>query len=184
MGSRPEQVTALIAVGGLKVAIMLGRVNSTRASMARIKTGILSEMNVLKTTLAKHNEGRTVGWKALGRNLERVLEQWNKYDDLYESAIALADGIEIDADKQAHMSFQSDLYSLRDQIQEIVDAGREASETLKNDQTKESRLKQLGDKFDAAYNRVDTTLAEMKIGLSDAKKRCSHLICSTTKAID
>ena len=92
-----------------------------------------------------------------------------KYDDLYGSAIVLADGIEIDADKQAHLSFQSDLYTLRDQIQEIVDAGREASETLKNDQTKESRLKQLGDKFDAAYNRVDTALAEMKTGLTDAE---------------
>ena len=131
---------------------MLARVNDTRASMVRLKTGILSEMNVLKTTLAKHNEGRNVSWKALGRNLERVLDQWNKLDQLYETAIALADGIEIDADKQAHMSFQSDLYSLRDQIQDIVFAGREASETLKNDQQKESRLKQLGDKFEAAYN--------------------------------
>ena len=78
MGSRPEQVTELISVGGPKTATMLGRINSTRASMARHKTSILSEMNVLKMTHAKHNEGRTVGWKALGRNLERMLEQWSK----------------------------------------------------------------------------------------------------------
>ena len=78
MGSCPEQVTEIISVGGPKVTIMLGRINSTRASMARHKVGILSEMNALKTTLVKHNEGRSVGWKALGRSLERVLEQWSK----------------------------------------------------------------------------------------------------------
>ena len=145
-------MTEIISVGGPKTATMLGQINSTWASMARHKTGILSEMNVLKTTLAKHNEGRTVGWKALGRNLERVIDQWNKLDQLYETTIALADEIEVDADKQAHMRFQSDLFALRDQIQDIVDAGREVSEDQKNEAQKESRLKQLGDKFEAAYN--------------------------------
>ena len=145
-------MTAPIAVGGLKVAIMLARVNDTRASMARLKTGILSEMNVLKLTLAKHNEGGNVSWKALGWNLERVINQWNKVDQLYQTAITLADGIEVDTDKQAHMRFQLDLFTLRDQIQDIVDAGREVSEDQKNEAQKESRLKQLGDKFEAAYN--------------------------------
>ena len=46
-------------------AIMLARVNDTRASMARLKTAILSEMNVLKVTLAKHNEGGNISWKAM-----------------------------------------------------------------------------------------------------------------------
>ena len=35
---------------------MLAQVNDTRASMARLKTAILSEMTVLKVTLVKHNE--------------------------------------------------------------------------------------------------------------------------------
>ena len=52
-------MTAPLAVGGLEGAIMLAQVNDTGASMARLKTGILSEMNVLKATLAKHNEGGT-----------------------------------------------------------------------------------------------------------------------------
>ena len=79
-----------------------------------------------------------------------MLEQWSKYDNLYESLVGPADGIETDADKEAHLTFQTDLFTLRDEVQVVVDAGREASETLKHDQTKDARIKQLGDKFDAA----------------------------------
>ena len=50
----------------------------------------------------------------------------------------------------------------------VVDAGYEASEALKHDQTKDARIKQLGDKFEAAYNRIDTALVEMKMSLTDA----------------
>ena len=50
----------------------------------------------------------------------------------------------------------------------MVDAGYEASEALKHDQTKDARIKQLGDKFEAAYNRIDTALVEMKTSLTDA----------------
>ena len=120
--------------------------------MARLKTAILSEMAVLKATPTKHNDGGNVSWKAMGRSLERVINQWKEVDQLYQNVIALADGIEVDADKQAHMRFQLDLFTLRDQIQDIVDVGRETAETRKNDAQKETRLKTLGDKFDAAYN--------------------------------
>ena len=130
----------------------MAQVNDTKASMMRLKTAILSEMAVLKANLAKHNDGGNVSWKAMGRNLERVINQWKEVDQLYQTVIALADGIEVDADKQAHMRFQLDLFTLRDQIQDIVDAGREVSEDQKNEAQKESRLKQLGDEFEAAYN--------------------------------
>ena len=107
---------------------MLARINDTRASMARLKTAILSEMTVLKATLAKHNEEGNVSWKAMGWSLEHVINQWKEVDQLYQTVIALADGIEVDADKQAHMRFQLDLFTLRDQIQDIIDAGREVTE--------------------------------------------------------
>ena len=131
---------------------MMARVNDTKASMMRIKTTIFSEMTVLKATLAKHNDGGNVSWKAMGRSLERVLKEWLEVEQLYQNIIALADGIEVDADKQAHMRFQLDLFTLRDQIQDIVDAGRETTENRKNEVQKETRLKTFGDKFNAAYN--------------------------------
>ena len=88
----------------------MARINDTKASMMRLKTAILSEMAVLKATLAKHNDGGNVSWKAMGRSLERVINQWKEVDQLYQNVIALADGIEVDANKQAHMRFQLDLF--------------------------------------------------------------------------
>ena len=137
--------------------------------MARLKTAILSEMAVLKATLVKDNDGGNVSWKAMGRSLERVLKEWLEVEELYQNVLALTNGIEVDADKEAHVKFQLDLFTLRDQIQDIVDAGQKVTENRKNEAQKETRLKTFGDKFNAAYNRIDTMMAELKLGLSDAE---------------
>ena len=68
--------------------------------MTRQQVGIRSEMHALRTTLAKHADGRTTGWKALGRSLDRLMDLWSKYDDLYESLVGFADGIETITDQQ------------------------------------------------------------------------------------
>ena len=160
---------------------MMVQVNDTKASMLRLKTSILSEMAVLKASLAKHNAGGNVPWKAMGRSLERIWKEWLEVEELYQTVLVLTDNIEVDADKEAHMEFQADLFTLRDQIQEVVDAGRETVENRKNEAQKENRLKTFGDKWNAAYNRIDTMLAELKLGLSDAET-VSPLICSSTRA--
>ena len=101
--------------------------------MARQQVGIRSEMHAMRIALAKHADGRTTGWKALGRGLDRLMELWDKYDDLYESLVGFADGIETitdqqrQADKDAHLAFESDVFTLRDEVQVVVDAGYEAS---------------------------------------------------------
>ena len=68
--------------------------------MTRQQVGIRSEMHALRMSLAKHADGRTTGWKALGRSLDRLMELWSKYDDLYESLVGFADGIETITDQQ------------------------------------------------------------------------------------
>ena len=148
---------------------MMARVNDTKASMTRLKTSITSEMAILKASLAKHNAGGNVSWKAMEWSLEHVWKEWLEVEELYQTILALTDVIEVDADKEAYMKFQLDLFTLRDQIQEVIDAGRETTENRKNEVQKETRLKTFGDKFNAAYNRIDTMLAELKLGLSDAE---------------
>merc|ERR1712215_58782 len=103
----------------------------------------------------------------MGRSLERMLKKWLEVEQLYQNVIVLADGIEVPADKEAHMKFQLDLFTLRDQIQEVVDAGRETTENRKNEAQKENRLKMFGEKWNVAYNCIDTVLAEIKKGLID-----------------
>ena len=71
----------------------------------------------------------------------------------------LTDNIEVDAEKEAHVAFQMELFDLRDQIHEVVDTGRETVENRKNEAQKENRLKTFGDKWNVAYNRINTILA-------------------------
>ena len=53
-----------------------GRMKSTKAAMARQAAGIRSEMIAMRQSLAKFTEGRTAGWKALGRSLDNLMELW------------------------------------------------------------------------------------------------------------
>ena len=158
---------------------MLGRMNSTKATMTRQAVGIRSEMHALRVSLAKQADRRTAGWRMLGRSLDRLMELWDKYDDLYESLVGFAQEVESvtdqqrQADKEAHQTFQSDVLTLRDEVQEVVDAGYAASEALKHEQTKDKKIKQMGEKFEAAYNGIDAALAEMKTSLADENTRYS-----------
>ena len=79
----------------------------------------------------------------------------------------LADGIEVNADKQAHMRFQSDLFTLRDQIQDIVDAGPEALETLKNDLQKEFADMFLGELGVDDHIRVEPVKLKVRQEVAD-----------------
>ena len=147
--------------------------------MTRQAVGIWSEMHAIRMSLAKFTEGRTTGWKALGRSLDRLMELWEKYDDLYKSLVGFAAEVETvteeqrRADREAHQTFQSDLLILRDEVQLVVDAGHEASEALEPERDKDKRIKQMGERFEAAYNGIDAALAEMKTSLADENTRYS-----------
>ena len=56
---------------------------------------------------------------------------------------------------------------LRNEVQVILDAGHEASVAQENEQDKDKRVKQMGDRFKAAYDGIDTALTEMKTSLED-----------------
>ena len=141
---------------------MMQRVTDNKASMTRLKTSITSGMAVLKASLEKHNSGGNVSWQALKRSLAHVWKEWKEVEELYQTIITLTDNIEVDAEKDAHLAFQTDLFTLRDKIHEVVDAGRETAENRKNEAQKENRLKTFGEKWNAAYNRINTVLAEIK----------------------
>merc|ERR1712082_514032 len=104
----------------------LGRMNSTKIAMTRQAVGIQTEMHAIRMSLAKFTEGRTTGWKALGRSLDHLMKLWEKYDDLYESLVGFAAGVETvteqqsQADQEAHQTFQSDVLTLRDEVQLVV----------------------------------------------------------------
>ena len=92
-----------------------GRMKSTKAQMARQASAIRSEMIAMRQSLAKFAEGRTTGWRALGRSLNNLMDLWGVYDDNYESLVGFAAEVETVTEEQhqaeadAHQTFQSDL---------------------------------------------------------------------------
>ena len=68
---------------------MMQRVTDNKASMTRLKTSIMSEMAVLKASLAKHNTGGNVSWQALERSLGRVWKEWMEVEELYQNVFML-----------------------------------------------------------------------------------------------
>ena len=98
-----------------------GRMKSTKAQMARQASGIRAEMIAMRQSLAKFTDGRTTGWRALGRSLESLMDLWKEYDDNYESLVGFAAEVETiteeqrQADADAHQTFQLDLMILKGQ---------------------------------------------------------------------
>ena len=147
--------------------------------MARQASGIRAEMIAMRNSLTKFTDGRTTGWMALGHSLNNLIEKWDAYDDNYESLVGFAAEVEsvteeqLRADAEAHQTFQSDLMILRDEVQVVLDNGQEAAVAQENARDKDKRIKQMGDRFKAAYDGIDAVLTEMKTSLGDEAMRFS-----------
>ena len=88
--------------------------------MIGLKTKIRSEMTVLAAKLQNN-----VTWRSLERNLERVWKEWEEVEKLYQSILSLMDNNEDEDDRNAHLAFQTELFTLRDKVQDAVTAGRD-----------------------------------------------------------
>ena len=141
---------------------MAGRITDNKAAMTSLKTKIRSEMTVLTANLT-----RNVSWRSLERNLERVWEEWETVEQLYQTILTLTDNVEDETERTAHLAFQTELFTLRDQVQDAVATARATEETRKDLARKEGRLRTFGEKWTAAYHRIDTVLAELKTCLTD-----------------
>ena len=139
---------------------MVARIADIKASMTGIKTKIRSEMTVLAANLQKN-----VSWRSLERNLGRVWKEWAEVEKLYQNVLSLRDNVEDAGEHGAHLAFQTELFTLRDQVQDAVTVGRDAEEARNDLARKEGRLRTFGEKWTAAYHRIDTVLGELKTRL-------------------
>ena len=156
---------------------MVGRVADNKASMTSLKTKIRSEMTILTANLQ-----RNVSWRLLERNLERVWKEWEDVEKLYQNILTLTDNVEDEAERNAHLAFQTELFTLRDQVQDAVTAGRDTEETRNDLARKEGRIRTFGEKWTAAYHRIDTVLGELKLALEVTPSPVWS--CSGTRALD
>ena len=136
-------------------------------------------MIAMRNSLTKFTDGRTTGWGALGRNLDKLMEKWDAYDSNYQSLVEFAADVEsvmeeqLRNDAQAHQAFQGELLILRDEALEVIDRGSEETVAQENARDKDKKLKLMGDRFKAAYDGIDVQLAEMRTSLADVDTRHS-----------
>ena len=68
--------------------------------MARQVSGIRAAMFAMRNALTKFTDGRTTGWGALERNLEKLMEKWNACDSVFQSLVELAADVESVTEEQ------------------------------------------------------------------------------------
>ena len=93
------------------------RIAEIKASMAGIKMRIRSEMDVLSANLLKE-----ISWQSLERALSRVGKDWSEVEKLYTNILTMMeDDDDEDEDKRdAHLLFQTELFTLRDWVQDAI----------------------------------------------------------------
>ena len=138
------------------------RIAEIRASMAGIKMRIRSEMEVLSANLLKE-----ISWRSLERALGRMGKDWSEVEKLYTNILTMMDGDDDeDEDKRdAHLLFQTELFTLRDQVQDAIATSRGEEEAQDNLNRKDSQIRTLGERWTRAYHRIDTVLAQLKTRL-------------------
>ena len=71
-----------------------GRMKSTKVQMAKQERAIRSEMIALRQSLAKFTDGRTTGWRSLGRQQSNLMSLWEEYDNYYDSYVGFVEEAE------------------------------------------------------------------------------------------
>ena len=120
--------------------MMAGRIADNKAAMTSLKTKIRSEMTVLTGNLT-----RNVSWRSLERVLGRVWKDWAEVEKLYTNVLTLMDNDEDEGERDAHLRFQTELFTLRDQVQDAVTIARDAEEAQHNLERKAGRIRTLGE---------------------------------------
>ena len=132
-----------------------------RAAMNRLKGKIRSQMEVMEAELGEELFPK----QSLARTLGRAETDWNKVEDYYMHKLTLIDEQEAEDGRLAHEQFQTQYLTLIGRVQDALDKHREEKEARERDHLKVSRVRQLGERWEVAYQHIDTVLAELKTGL-------------------
>ena len=138
------------------------RIAEIKASMANIKVRIWSEMDVLSANLLKE-----ISWQSLVRALGRVENDWSEVEKLYTNILTMIDDDddEDEDESNAHQQFQTELFILRDRVQDAIDKARGEEEAQEKLLPKHSQICSLGERWTGAYHRINTVLAQLKTRL-------------------
>ena len=101
---------------------------------------------------------------SLRRKLENVETDWNKaenyYDHFYDHSLTLTED-----DRLAYEEFQTRYLDLSGRVEDALEDYRLEEEARERDRLKVAKVRQLGDRWEAAYQHVETVLGDLKTRL-------------------
>ena len=131
-----------------------------RAAMHRLKGTLRSRMEVMEAELAKEQTQRLK--RSLARRLGHAETDWNKVEDYYTRSLTLITEQEAEDGCLAHEQFQTQYLTLIGRVQDALDKLRDEEEAQEQENLKVSKVRQLGERWEAAYQHIETVLGDLK----------------------
>ena len=107
--------------------------------------------------------------RVLGRSLARKLgcaeTDWNDVEGYYTHILTLISEQEAEDGRLAHEQFQTQYLTLIGRVQDAIDTLQEEEEAQERENLKVSKVRQLGERWGAAYHHIETVLGELKTRL-------------------
>ena len=118
-------------------------------------------MEVMEAELGKE---RVLG-QSLARKLGRAETDWSEVEGYYMHILTLISEQEAEDSRAAHEQFQTQFFTLMGRVQDAIDKAREEEEAQEEANLKVSKVRLLGERWGAAYHRIETVLGELKTRL-------------------
>ena len=135
--------------------------------MSRLKESLWSQMKTMEADLRKDPFPKLTLQKGLGD----AETEWNEIKDYHRHILALTEGKQAKDERLAHVEFQTRYIDLNGRVEDALDDHRLEEEARERDQLKVSKVRQLDDRWEAAYLHIDTVLGELKTWLGGGKHR-------------
>ena len=131
------------------------------ANMATIKGRIKVDMSIMTGDLAKDR----VLWRSLVRKLGRAEKAWAKLENHFVHILLVGSEEEAEEACGDHKEFQTELFALLSRVQDAIDKAKDEEEALMEADSRESRIRVLGERWLGTYRRIDAVLGELQTRL-------------------
>ena len=137
-------------------------IGELRAAMNRLRGKLKAQMEVMEADLQKEQFPK----RSLIRKLGIAETDWNKIENYYTHILTLVeDEQEAEDGRLAYEEFQTQYLNLNGRVQDALDEHRVAEEAREQDLLRVSRVRQLGERWEVAYQHIETVLGELKTRL-------------------
>ena len=138
-----------------------------RAAMDHHKGKLRNLMEVMETALLANPFPKF----SLRRKLGNAKTTWNEVENLYVHLCTMTDEDQAEIDRVAFEDFQTRYIDLFGRVEDALEEHQIEEETREQARLKVIKVQQLSDRWDAAYQHIETVLGELKTRLEGRSDR-------------